>query len=470
MDLKSTLCITLIFLCSNYSYSTVSCSGSDDLTLIIQSSQRKPVVIIVDAYDSASLLAIQFSKHDISVVHLKSTFEIHPRLRPSYRPQDFEHVITYEGNYEELLIAIRSFKPLAIIPGKESGVLLANQLSASLASELDLPTNSGIKKTRNPYAVFRDKFLMHEQLKEHSPQIRYMRQIASNSANHIIDWVKQNNFFNTGTRKIVVKPRGSAGSEGVYICNTQKEIREAVRSIKNIKKSDFGLNTSEIVAQEYIQGTEYVVNAVSRGGKHIITDMWQYNKRIPKSGIGILYDNDDLLPFRGEAQDQIRPYAVQALNALGLQFGFSHTEIFIDDKGPVLVETANRMMGSMQPALAELGILESPLQIGVEAIAFPDKFLDHKSGYTIKQHVMLIELSSNRNGAFINPAFVNNLTQLPGYHEHTFGFGINKPTVKSTNMANMLGKVLLMHPDPETINTSLYHLRSWEQNGDFFKK
>ncbi len=34
----------------------------------------------------------------------------------------------------------------------------------------------------------------------------------------------------------------------------------------------------EVLIQEYIDGTEYVVNTVSCNGKHMVTDIWVYSK------------------------------------------------------------------------------------------------------------------------------------------------------------------------------------------------
>ncbi len=437
--------------------------------LLTISKRQEPKIIIVDAYSSGSLLANAFKDRDVIPIHLQSSKEINPALKPTYKPQDFSYNIPYQAEIDVWMAALKILEPIAIIAGTESGVLLANKLSTSLSEELQLPTNRGVKGLDNPFMVFRDKYLMHEALSKADPKIRHLKQFASNSAESIIHWVNENNFFTMGTKKIVIKPRGSAGSEAIFICTSEQDIKHAVEHINSLGKSIFDLDTSKIVAQEYIQGTEYVVNAVSQRGSHLITDIWQYTKRVPESGGGVLYDHDILLPYKGEAQDQLTPYIIRVLNTLGLRFGFSHSEVFIDDKGPVLVETANRLMGCCHPALSEKAIRNGPLQLGVEAIAFSDQFFRRQPGYILDKHILIVELSSNSSGKYINLEFAENFKQLPGYYKHGFDVDTAKPTEISTDLSNTLGKVWLIDSSPTILLESLNQIRKWERNGDFFR-
>merc|ERR1719333_2003226 len=62
----------------------------------------------------------------------------------------------------------------------------------------------------------------------------------------------------------IMKPRSSMKSEDVYLCRSEEEMLKAYRTIAG--KRNF-LNEGAL-AQEYLDGEEYVVDAVSCDGEH----------------------------------------------------------------------------------------------------------------------------------------------------------------------------------------------------------
>lgn len=100
-----------------------------------------------------------------------------------------------------------------------------------------------------------------------------------------------------------------------------------------------------LLIQEYIGGTEYIVNSISVDGKHKVTDIWRYEKIIQDDGV-LVYDTsilvDRLVPGM---QDNIQ-YDYKVLDAVDMKNGFCHNEIKVDGKGPVLIETNARVMGA----------------------------------------------------------------------------------------------------------------------------
>ena len=105
----------------------------------------------------------------------------------------------------------------------------------------------------------------------------------------------------------------------------------------------------EILLQEFAHGTEYIVNTMSREGKHFITDVWRYDK-VPVGNKGNAYNFAALVRHPNETEKSLLSYTVKVLDALGFRYGPSHTELMLTPKGPRLIETAARPMGGFFPA------------------------------------------------------------------------------------------------------------------------
>ena len=73
--------------------------------------------------------------------------------------------------------------------------------------------------------------------------------------------------------KAVVKPVEGAGSDGVSICNARDEVRAAYRAFEGTKNV-LGLDNYEVLLQEFLAGTEYVVDTVSLDGLHKVVAIW----------------------------------------------------------------------------------------------------------------------------------------------------------------------------------------------------
>ena len=83
----------------------------------------------------------------------------------------------------------------------------------------------------------------------------------------------------SGAFKAVVKPCEGAGSDGVTICNSKQDVRDAFLKLDGTRNV-LGLTTYEVLVQEYLVGDEYVVDTVSRDGVHKCVAIWKYDKRI----------------------------------------------------------------------------------------------------------------------------------------------------------------------------------------------
>lgn len=166
------------------------------------------------------------------------------------------------------------------------------------------------------------------------------RQIQANSLQEALDWID-----GTLSHPIVVKPANSAGSDCVFKCSTEAELKMACDSILT-ETNCLGLVNDRVLVQDFLQGTEYVIDCVSFRGQHRVAQVFRYDKR-PKNGRSFVYFSLQVVDPRTDSKAmQCVEYTFQVLDALGIAEGISHSEVIFDSRrGPTLVETGARPHG-----------------------------------------------------------------------------------------------------------------------------
>ena len=234
--------------------------------------------------------------------------------------------------YEETVELVKSYNPVIIIPGTESGVIMANRLSESLGLPGN-PTSILDSMTR--------KDAMHEALKRGG--VRYIRGRVVSNVEEAEQFLSENHL-----ERGVVKPLQGAGSQGLALCDSREEVLEHVRT--SLRSSDFyGNAMHEVLVQERIVGSEYIVNTAVSAGKPRLTSMLVYDKIRTSEG-GYIYRFIESISELSAGQTEIVEYAFETVKAIGIQYGMVHGEYMVDEKGPVLIEVNCRPMGCSQPA------------------------------------------------------------------------------------------------------------------------
>jgi hypothetical protein len=178
------------------------------------------------------------------------------------------------------------FTILAVIPGAETGVELADQLSHRLALR-----SNGVEQS----VARRNKYHMGEAVRNAGYQlffllsiifklflnlgVRAVKQQMCHSLSEMFEFLKTiATPFQPTQLKCVVKPVQSAGTDDVFLCNTKEEAETAFNRIIG-KINGLGLLNSCVLVQEFLVGKEYVVDKVSRDGVHKLVAIWEYDKR-----------------------------------------------------------------------------------------------------------------------------------------------------------------------------------------------
>lgn len=245
---------------------------------------------------------------------------------------DYDPVIIDEpDSFDALVALLREHKPACVVAGSELGVILTDKLTHVLG----LPGNHPDSSLRR-----RDKAAMQKSLREYG--IRHIKSGTANTVEEVFAFARS-----LGKWPVVIKPLAGAGTMGVHFCDNEDELRTHAESL--LEGCDlFGAHNNAVLVQEFINGTEYIVNTASHAGRHILTDMWVYNK-VPIGAEGNAYDSCKLVTRLEPGHASLVAYAFRALTAMGYEYGPSHMEIMVDTDGPVLIEAGARPMGADFP-------------------------------------------------------------------------------------------------------------------------
>lgn len=420
---------------------------------------EKETVIIVDGYSSGRFFAPAFRKEGYQVVHIHSRgAPPKPSFAKTFWPESYELDLRYTGNMTAILGALRNANITAILPGADSGVTFADELTAILARTNRLIPSNGVDLAR------KDKYLMAERLR--AMGLDAVRQFKTSDPQAAIQWAREQKLFTTGARKAVIKPILSGGSDGLFFAHSEAEVVKAFKALVNQPDESGNIN-HEVLIQEYLEGDEYVINTTSRDGKHVVTDIWKYSKRLTPDGLHIVYDYDELLPFEGYPQKQLTEYNNKVLAALKIFHGNGHSEIkMVPGRGPVLIEMNSRMMGSSQPLLAEIALGHSQVDRSVLAMTKPDEFRRLAPGYEMKNHAFMVTLANFKGkGAILNPDGLAKIRALPGYVHHSMSYKENEPMEPTDDLGSAIGDVWLVHPNRDVLLKSIEELHRMEQDG-----
>jgi len=141
---------------------------------------------------------------------------------------------------------------------------------------------------------------------------------------------------------MVIKPVDRAGSRGVFKLEGTKDLDRFF---------DISLNKSkrcEVVIEEFIDGVESTIDSITYKGKTHVLGISDKKKMYTPNIIA----RDIAFPpcYPRSMQDRVKKITQNALEALSVKFGASHTELIVTKKGPMVVEVAGRAGGALIPS------------------------------------------------------------------------------------------------------------------------
>jgi len=257
------------------------------------------------------------------------------------------------------------------------------------------------------------------------------------------------------TFKAVVKPVEGAGSDGVFICDSPDEVRRAYTSLEGTKNV-LGLTNYSVLLQEYLKGDEYVVDTVSRSGVHKCVAIWKYDKRL-FNGSPVVYFGMRLMPADAEPQLLATvEYIFGVLDALGIRNGAIHSEVKIEDRGPVLIEANCRLHGGegTWAPMAEACLGYSAVSAMLDSYIDPVVFAAiPKIPLSFRAHAKEAKIRSGVAGVLteIDPAAMKAIRGLQSYQSEMVGAAVGKRVEKTIDLLTSCGNVNLVNESLEQL-------------------
>ncbi|GLY73486.1 ATP-grasp domain-containing protein [Actinoallomurus iriomotensis] len=410
----------------------------------------RPVVAIVQPFTSAAMIAPALRKAGLSpVAVLDYAVPAWGSLFSSHVPGDFDVIVNHHGDLAETTERLRALNPIGVIPGLESALHLAQDLSDALT-----PESSNVRELVD---ARRHKYLMHQTVA--AAGLPIPRQICTSNADEVAAWIEREGL--TG-RDLVIKPTSSAGTIGVSRAPGGRGWREQFDALLGTRNK-LDEVADEVLVQEQLTGTEYAVDTVSHDGRHSITDIIKY-KRVP-FGEGIaVYDSVEWLPYDRDAYGELIDYGLAALDAVGLRNWAAHTEIMMTPDGPRLVEVNARLAGAGNPAVTEIGTGGSQVTRIVDVCR--GLGADLPPGYTLRRNVMAVFLMSHSTGVVRNAEIYDLARELPSYHSPVHVVRTGDHVDASTDLlASMtMGYIILAHESSEQIHADREAIRKIEKD------
>jgi hypothetical protein len=160
----------------------------------------------------------------------------------------------------------------------------------------------------------RNKYLMNEMVGKSGLQV--VKQCLCQSKEQAQTFAKE--LLSTSGR-VVVKPIRGVASESVYLCEDLDQVKDAWNNITSTNVFGTQEQHSSCLVQEFLDGTEYALDVVSRDGSHKVAAIWKYDKR-PANGAAFCYFKTELIDSACDPACQaIVEYTNKALSALGVR-------------------------------------------------------------------------------------------------------------------------------------------------------
>lgn len=305
------------------------------------------ILVVDDSSSGADLVATLRQKRDVEVATANPPYAISANEDGSIS-DPWALALLRECSQEKFDL---------VVPGSESGVSIAEWVSA----ELGLPHNGREKIWHR-----RHKQGMIEVAHQYGLRAPRSVTLSPASAQDSLD------LDPSLVKDCVVKPVGSGGSDHVYFCKTEPETLQAITTIQN-STTLLGEKSPSVVLQEYVDGPQYFVNTVTAEGRHIVTEVFRYGLT-EESGAPHIYSAITVGPEDNHYSSAVE-YTLSLLDAVEVNFGASHVELRWSKGQWVLIEYNGRCMGPEVPdevyfptrGFSQISVLATMLVDGLQA-------------------------------------------------------------------------------------------------------
>jgi biotin carboxylase len=300
---------------------------------------------------------------------------------------------------------------------------------ATLSSTFDRPGNplEAIRKARNK-ALTRQVLLKAGIKQPHFALVRHLSELSD-----AVDRLP-----------CVVKPADDSGSNDVKLCETVEQVKSHAANILAQRVNVRGQPTAGVVLiEEYIDAPEFSVEMIGWQGEMICLGITQ--KMITGFPYFVEYRHIFPAPLTDEQEEEIKETVRQALHAVGLRNGATHTEVKWTDQGCVIIEINARLAGGMIPELIHqstgVDVLEQHLRCAMDGPVI------HRLSPRCVAGIQFF--LSEQEGTFIEANGVEEAKKIPGVTKLKITATPGKPVRPPQNAYDRLGYVIAQAENAE---------------------
>lgn len=309
----------------------------------------------------------------------------------------------------------------------------------TLASDMPIRTVAAVAKELNIVGVSEDTALkatnkasMRECLKQYQvPVPKFYR---------VQEYEEYLKAIHQLTGKVIVKPVDNSGSRGVFLIEDVGMAETIAYAYKYAKRSSRG---GDLIVEEYMDGPEVSVETLTVEGEvHVIAITDKMTTGAPRF-VEMGHSQPSQLPLA--IKKQIMEAAIQAVKAIGIQNGPSHTEIIVTSEGPKIVELGARLGGD------NITTHLVPLSTGVDMVKCCIELAlgqqpDFKSKLNMGSAVRYFETSVGR---IKDIRGIDEVKQMPGVKQVCFVKNIGDAVTPINSSADRIGFIIAQAEDAE---------------------
>ncbi|MEV7040419.1 hypothetical protein [Amycolatopsis sp. NPDC051061] len=390
------------------------------------------MIVLVNPLSSGYHLSEACQEAGVDTLHLYE-----PELARAQAADTVSPLTEVHESFRKTVARLRARRPVAVLPGSNWGVRLADRLGAALG----LPHND---LTLLDARV--DKAVMVKTVAAAGIPVPSSYAVTSREQ-------LENALDELGAGAVVLKWTNTGASRGCLRCEGRTEAVQAFEQLIG-KPNGIGVVNDTVLLQRYEPGPQFGVNTVSMAGRHLVSDVY-YQRYDWAAGAPTSRD----LLLAKELTGRLRrvvAYALSCLDALGVVEGCAHTEVRWSAAGPVLVEVNCRHLGCVHtdPYFAATG--RSQVHLLAERHLEPDRFAGRLAApYSTGRALGMAYLRSRTAGMLASSPGLSAVRRLPGFHSLVSVPGRGR-RITPSNLAMMeLGGAYFVHDDEAVVRESL---------------